>query len=223
LLDDVKFDLVGLHSSRTYGLKATGMMSFINSMQAFIVANPNAVDQVGMMYEMARELIGPDEADAFIKVPTPIDKLRSQAEENEGLINGEEIEVDKDDNDQQHLQDMQDLFERAMDKDSKMHFDVRRVVLQHAFQHGMQLKAKEAQKQAMEQRRPTVTAPAEAGGEPSSESGKSSPPAGGMSNAMQDLADSPGGQTQGENPGPADMNKTSRTGTKRRPVNQTDN
>jgi hypothetical protein len=147
-----------------------------------------------MMYEMARELIGPDEADAFIKVPTPIDKLRSQAEENEGLINGEEIEVDKDDNDQQHLQDMQDLFERAMDKDSKMHFDVRRVVLQHAFQHGMQLKAKEAQKQALEQRRPTVSAPAEAGGEPSSESGKSSPPAGGMSNAMQDLADSPGGQ-----------------------------
>ena len=223
LLDDVKFDLVGLHSSRTYGLKATGMMSFINSMQAFIVANPNAVDQVGMMYEMAREMIGPDEADAFIKVPTPIDKLRSQAEENEGLISGEEIEVDKDDNDQQHLQDMEDLFERAMDKDSKMHFDVRRVVLQHAFQHGMQLESKKAKKQAMEQRKPQVTAPAEAGGQPSSESGKSSPPAGGMSNAMQDLADSPGGQTPGENPGPADMGKTSRTGTKRRPVNQTDN
>jgi hypothetical protein len=223
LLNDVKFDLVGLHSSRTYGLKATGMMSFINSMQAFIVANPNSVDQVGMMYEMAREMIGPDEADAFIKVPTPLEKLRPQSEENEGLITGEEIEIDPDDNDAQHLKDMEDLFQRAMTKESNMHFDVRRVVLQHALQHTMALDAKKARKQVMEQRKPQVTAPEEAGGQPSRDGGKSSPMAGGMSNAMQDLADSPGGQTQGENPGPADMNKTSRTGTKRRPVNQTDN
>mgnify|MGYP003520140726 CR=1 FL=1 len=223
LLNDVKFDLVGLHSSRTYGLKATGMMSFINSMQAFIVANPNAVDQVGMMYEMAREMIGPDEADAFIKVPTPLEKLRPQSEENEGLITGEEIEIDPDDNDAQHLKDMEDLFQRAMTKESGMHFDVRRVVLQHALQHTMAMDAKKARKQVMEQRKPQVTAPEEAGGQPSRDGGKSSPMAGGMSNAMQDLADSPGGQTQGENPGPADMNKTSRTGTKRRPVNQTDN
>lgn len=104
-----------------------------------------------------------------------------------------------------------------------MHFDVRRVVLQHALQHTMAMDAKKARKQVMEQRKPQVTAPEEAGGQPSRDGGKSSPMAGGMSNAMQDLADSPGGQTQGENPGPADMNKTSRTGTKRRPVNQTDN
>lgn len=223
LLDDVKFDLIGLHSLRTYGLKATGIMSFVNSMQAFIVANPTAVDQVALMHEMATELIGPDEANSIVKVPTPLENLRSQLEENEMLVSGEEVEVDPDDDDQAHLKDLMDLKNRAIHEDG-MHEGVRSVIMHHYLMHVQQMQRKQAQQSALQKRQPQNLAgvPEEAGGQPS-EDGKSSPKAGGMSNAMQDLADSPGGQVQNENPGPADTKKYGKAGRAKRTTNQTDN
>lgn len=228
LLDDVKFDLVGLHSLRTYGLKATGLQSFVNSMAPFIASNPQAVDQIKLMHEVARELIGPDEADQIVKVPTDLDKLKSQAEENEGLIAGEEIEVDPDDDDDAHMQDetLRAMVKRAMEKDSPMQFEVRRVVLQHYFQHQHQKQKKDAQAKAVQARMPVQQQlPPEAGGDVNPETGKSSPRAGGFSDAATTLANeaTPGGQTPGENPGPADSRKYGRSGRSGRTTNQTEN
>ena len=228
LLDDVKFDLVGLHSLRTYGLKATGLQSFVNSMAPFIASNPQAVDQIKLMHEVARELIGPDEADQIVKVPTDIDKLKSQDEENEGLIAGEEIEVDPDDDDEDHMRNetLRAMVKRAMEKDSPMQFEVRRVVLQHYFQHQHQAQKKKAQEKAIQARMPVQQQlPPEAGGDVNPETGKSSPKAGGFSDAATTLANesTPGGQTQGENPGPADSRKYGRSGRAGRTTNQTEN
>lgn len=221
LLDDVKFDLVGLHSLRTYGLKATGLQAFVTSMMPLIVANPQSVDQIGLMHEFASELIGPDEADMLVRVPTSPDKLRSQELENEILVSGEEAEVDPDDVDEDHLEKMQFLFDRAKNPDDPMHADVKRVVIQHYTQHLGQAQRKEAQKKAMEARQPPQQMlPPEAGGQ-QGETG-ASPQAGGMSAAMQ-LASEPGGQTPGENPGPADVRKYPRSGKASRTTNQTEN
>lgn len=223
LLDDVQFELVGLKSSRTYGLKATGLQAFVNSMQPFIVANPNSVDQLQLMHEVCAELVGPDEADRIVRVPTPLYRLKSQLEENEGLVEGGEIEVDESDDHEQHLKDIHPLFLRATDPNSDMHFDVRRVVLAHRETHRMMLEQQKAAEKAKAERQPQMVAPAEAGGSVDADTGNGAPMTGSVSNAMQDLANSPSeGQTDGQNPGPADSRKYGKSGRKSRTTNQTE-
>lgn len=224
LLDSVKFDLIGLHSLRTNGLKATGLQAALTATMPLIASNPQAIDQVGIIYDFFAELCGPDVANARVKVPTPIENLRSQDEENEALINGTEIEVDHDDDDDAHLDNetFQDLRRRALDPKSGMHFDVRRVILQHYGQHAMQRSRKEAQQMAVQQRMPVQGLPPEAGGQQDPETGAASPKAGGLSDAMS-LANEPGGQTPNENPGPADVRKGQRPGRAGRMSNQTEN
>lgn len=225
LLDDVKFELVGLRSARNYGLKATGLKAFTDSMAPFIMANPQSVDQVAIMHEFASEFLGPDEADRLVKVPTSLNKLKSQDDENEGLMQGAEIEVDPDDNDEEHVQSIAPLFQIAIQQDCPWHPEVRRVVIQHMLDHMQQLRQKEAQKQAIENRKPIQQAltPAEAGGQPAADGGMGSPQRGGFGNDMMSLLNEPPGQTQGENPGPASASKFSRTGRQSKNVEQTGN
>lgn len=223
LLDDVEFELVGLKTSRNYGLKTTGMMSFVNSMTPFIVGNPNAVDQVAIMHDAASELVGVDVADRWVRIPTPIEQLRSQEEENEGLVQGAEIEIDKDDDHKQHLKDIEPLYRRALDDRDSMPLDVRRVIIQHREQHRFALMREAAQEKAKQERMSSAQAPAEAGGQTNPETGRSSPVAGGVSDAMNSLANEPqDGQTPGQNPGPADERKYGRPGRRTRTVNQTE-
>ena len=225
LLDDVKFELVGLRNTRNYGLKATGLQAFVNAMTPFIMANPQAVEQVSLMHEFARELIGPDEADRIVKVPTPIDQLMSQEDENEGLIQGEKIPVDPDDDDEEHIKAMEPLWERASDPNSNMPQQVRLAVVEHRLLHMQQAVKKNAQAKARQARMPQSVGalPPQAGGQVSPETGRASPSAGGFSDAMTQLANEPGGQTPGENPGPADSRKYSRSGGSKRTTNQTEN
>lgn len=221
LLDDVQFDLVGLHSLRTNGLKATGLQIAANSMAPFIVANPQAVDQVRMLHSFFEEHVGKEEADQIIRVPTPIDQLMSQQEENEGLITGTEIEVDDDDDHRQHLEEIEELYQRAL-HDPKMPWDVKRVIVQHRMGHLYLLQRQQAQQAAMAKRSPQqAELPPEAGGQ-QGETGQS-PMAGGMSAQMTQLGQTPGGQTQGETPGPLSAAKQPRAGRAKRPVSQTAN
>lgn len=223
LLGDVKFDLVGLHSMRTYGLKATGLQAFSNSMAPFIMANPTAVNQPLLMHRFAEELIGPEEADEIVNVPTPLDQLRSQEEENEGLIHGAEIEIDDDDDHKDHMDKMEDLWARSKDPDSKMQWDVRRVVAQHYLQHMYAQQQKDARDKVRQDRmqQQQTALPPEAGGQVGATG--SSPARGGMSDAMRQLGSSPGGQTPGETPGPPDSRKMPRSGGAGRPMDQSSN
>lgn len=221
LLDDVKFDLIGLHSLRTNGLKSTGLQLFGNAMAPFIMANPQAVDQTRLMHKFATEFIGPEDADEIVKVPTKIEDLNSQEEENEGLIQGTEIDVDPDDDHKAHLEVIEPLYQRAL-HDEDMPVDVKGPIFLHRMQHVYALQRQQAQEAAEKKRMPQQEElPPEAGGQvgPSGQS----PKAGGMSDAMSQLAGSPGGQTPGETPGPRDGSKQPRPGGAGRPMSQSDN
>lgn len=228
LLGDVKFDLVGLRGLRTYGMRATGIQTFLNTMTPLMMPIINDIDLRHIVHLGAEEWIGHEEADAIVKVPTPLEQLRSQEEENEGLIQGAEIDIDDSDNHKEHLEDMRPLYERAVDKDSKMEKGVRSVILKHWFGHVYKLKQQAAQEFAKQQRMPAQTngLPPEAGGQPGPE-GRSSPRAGGMSDAMTQLAEGVSGQTPGqtpgETPGPPDQAKAPRTGRAKRPMSQSEN
>jgi hypothetical protein len=222
LLAEGKFEIVGLRSLRQYGLTAVGVQNFMNAGAPLMMANPAAVDQVYALHVLAEEHMGTDVADRMIRMPTPPERLRSQEEENEGLITGAEIEVDPDDNHREHLRDpnLRALYERASDPDDELEKGVKIAVLKHWFDH--QQRAREQQvkegalQQRMEQQR-QIAAP-EAGGQPG-EGGKSSPMRGGMSDAMTSLP----GQQDGETPGPPSASKSPRPGGTRRPVSQSDN
>jgi hypothetical protein len=230
MLEGVQFELVGLHTMRNYGLKATGLQAAINASTPFIVANPTSVDQVGIIHTLFRELVGPEEADRLVRLQTAPEALHSQQEENRGLLAGETMEVDPSDPHFEHLKDLYPLYRRAMDLDSDMADNVRGAVLDHWLKHKTQAVRQQAQEsvrqQRMEQQR-QVMAP-EAGGTAGQDG--QSPQAGGMSDALSQLAfdqtAGPGGQTTGENPGPATgagQSKYGRTGRAGRTTNQTEN
>lgn len=223
LLDGVKFELIGLRSIRTAGLKATGWIQSLNALGPIVAQNPTAIDGIGIAHDVISELVGPDAANARVKVPTPVEYLYSQDEENEALVNGAEVEVDPDDEDAMHLanQTFKDLVRRALDENDEMPKHVRMNVLQHYGQHMSQKGKKDAQKAAQQSRQPMP--PPEAGGDVSAETGASSPVAGGFSDAAKQTTASPGGQTPGENPGPADGGKYARPGRASRTTNQTQN
>jgi hypothetical protein len=222
LLGDVKFEIVGLRSLRQYGMSAIGIQNFSNAGAPYIMANPASVDQPYLLHILAEENLGQDVADRLVRLPTPPDRLRSQEEENEGLIQGAEIQVDPDDNHKEHLGDktFRDMVRRAMDPKDKMEKQVKIEVLKHFFSHQQLQREKQVQEDAtrsrMEQQR-QLMAP-EAGGQVGADGG-SSPARGGMSNAMQQLP----GQTAGETPGPPSAQKSPRPGGTRRPVSQMDN
>lgn len=224
LLDDVKFDLVGLHSLRNNGLKAVGLNALVNGYTPFMVGNPN-VDTTVLLHKAASELIGPDDADEIVKMKTPPELLISQDEENEALVLGEHIEVNPDDHHDDHRKKLLPLFMAAMDPKSKMQKGVRMAVIEHWMNHGLYAERQRIQEQAMEDRQPTTQQPTapEAGGTPAANGSGSSPRAGGFSDAIQQLADMPGGQVPMENPGPADSRKYGRSGRTGRTTNQTEN
>lgn len=219
LLDDVQFEIIGLRNARNYGLKATGWQAVMNTMTPLMMANAANVDQLGILHDVTAELVGQEEADARIKVPTPIDQLHSQHEENEGLIMGEEIEVDPDDNDLEHLEAMEPLWERSMNPKDPMPLHVRKAIWQHRIWHMNQYSKKQTQDGVRQQRAAQAQAmlPPEAGGQPAS------PQRGGFSDATKQLTLTPGGQTTGENPGPADSMKYGSVAAAGRTTNQAEN
>jgi len=224
LLDDVEFELIGLSNSRNYGLKATGFQAVMNTMAPFIMANAANVDTLAMLSDGVSELIGPEEAARYIKIPTAIEDLRPQTEENEALVNGAEVEVDPEDNDNEHMRDMQPLWQRAQDPRSGMPYTVRRVVTKHWKDHEDQRARKKVQEAALDKRKMAQQAmqPPEAGGQAGA-TGQKSPMAGGMSNGLEDLATGAPGQSQGENPGPPDPMKSGKAGRSRQTMNQSQN
>lgn len=222
LLQNVHFDLVGLHSLRTSGLKATGLQAFVNSMMPMIVAHPEAVDQVALMHTFAKELIGPDEADQLVRVPTPLDRLLAQEEENEMLILGNEVDVDKDDDDEDHMRKMLLLFKAAANPDTSLNKQQRIAIIKHYVEHGHQKQRKEAQARVREQRMQQQMPMPQAGGTPS-EAGGHSPQRGGMSDALSQMSGRPGGQTGGETPGMMRQDQYPRAGGASRPLPQSNN
>lgn len=225
LLDDVEFEMVGLHNTRNYGLRATGFQAVLNAGAPLIMANPQSVDTLGILHDMFDELVGPEEADRYIKIPTPVDQLRSQSEENEALINGAEIEVDPDDDDDAHMREMVDLWNRATDPHSDMPQHVKFVVAKHWLEHEQQRAKKKAQQSVLDKRMQQRQSmlPPEAGGMQSPETGKASPQRGGMSDAMDELSSGPPGQAEDENPGPPDTRKAGRSTRKNSTISQSQN
>lgn len=210
LLHDVDFEFVGMSALSNYGLKVTGMTTFVNAFAPFIQANPDKVNQLRMLHSAARELIGPSEADEYVAIPSDTSKLVPQAQENLALLQGAEIEIHEEDDDISHIKEMEPLYRLALDEDSDLPEAVRLNIIGHRVAHGFAAEKKAAQQKAMQNRQQAIAmaTPVQAG---------TAPRPGGF----QTPQGRPG-QRQGENPGPPDQKKTPRTGGETRIQNQSE-
>lgn len=216
LMADVDFEFVGLRDQSNYGLRSVGYQTLGNAYAPFILANADRVNQLRMLHGATEELIGPDEADALIRVPTDPSMLRSQEEEMLVLLAGVECEVSEEDDDEQHWKTLLPYWREALKGENGKFKGQPRVIeaiLRHGFAHQYSMKRKEAQQAAAQQRQKMLelTQPAQAGGTPGV--GAKAPQRGGLEQP---------GQTKGQNPGPADSRKTPKMGTEKRMNNQAD-
>lgn len=210
LLHDVDFEFVGMRSLTTYGLKVSGMTTFVNAFAPFIQANPDKVNQLRMLHDAARELIGPQEADDYVLIPADASKLVPQEQENLALLQGAEVEVHEDDDDLEHMRRMDGIFQLALDEESELPERIKLNIIGHRVAHGFAHEKKAAQKKALANRQEMIAmaTPVQEG---------TAPRPGGF----QTPQGRPG-QRQGENPGPPDQKKTPRTGGEKRTQNQSE-
>ncbi len=192
LLEDVDFEFVGPRSLHTYGTRATGLMNFVQTFLPVMQQYPEDIDMRAIMREAYGLIVGTRHEDDVIKVPTPIEQLMDQDEENGYIMQGIPILVDELDNDEEHLAQMQQagLLDAITAKGTPR--AVRQAIMKHASLHLRQLKRKQVQEQARRetQQQRMDTLPPEAGGQAGPTG--ASPQAGGLSAALTPTGETPG-------------------------------
>lgn len=203
LQHDIDFEIVGLRSLNSYGVRGAALQALGNLGMPIIAANPDRIDQVGFFYEVTSEMVGRDMADRFIRMPQKPELVVPADQENAMLLSGTEIEIHELDDHKDHAKQHLPLFNAVRRGFIKGPAAV--AIARHMLAHGQALEVQEARNRQMQQRQ--MAAPAEAGGD-AGESGQS-PVAGGFSPQMG--GSKPAGQS-GQNPGPPDEQKIRRPG-----------
>lgn len=214
-IDDVDFEFVGLESLHTYGLKATGWQTIMSTMAPIMVQNPARIDAVGIMHDITSVLVGPDEADRYIKPAEPRDDRMAQGEENYFLRKGIKVAVSQNDPHRKHIQEMAaDLIRLKQDRSADP--DEVAAFMEHALSHQafMDKQADDDAVRQQEMARNQPMQPPEAGGTPADVGEGSSPMAGGMAaNPMP----------QGQTPGPPRGQSMGKAGRQGGAIPQTNN
>lgn len=212
LLADVDFELIGLKSLSTNGLKQVGMQALVNSFAPFIQTNPDLVNVPTMMHDAAKELVGPEEADRYIRIPADAGQMVPQEQENAILLSGSEVEVHEMDNDQEHMAKLRPLYNRAVADDSEFDPKVATSIIKHYLEHGLARERKAARMAAAQERQQLISTMTQ------QQAGTAPQPGGPMTMS--------GGQKEGsmpgQNPGPLDVRKTPRTGSTARMNSQSE-
>jgi len=94
-LDEVDFEIVGLDSLHTYGLKATGLQQIMATSGPLLMqyVASGRVEGLQILHELFSTLIGPETADRIVKLRRNRGDRWSQEEENEKIRRGERVEV----------------------------------------------------------------------------------------------------------------------------------
>jgi hypothetical protein len=209
-LEDVDFVISGLSSIASHGMRATMLQSILNSTLPLIVANADRVDSLGIVHELMHEMVGPDEADRFVRLPTDPERMFPQDQENIYLLQGQQVEVSPEDPHKEHLRKIAPLLE-AIAQGRIKNPRVVAFVMEHALNHELLEQRAEQERMVAEQRaqQRALAAPQSAGGQ------QAAPARGGLEPSLS----RPGG-TKDQTPGPPNMDRQPRIGGGSRPVSQ---
>lgn len=199
LQQDIDFEIVGLKSLNSYGVRGAALQSLFNFGMPIMAANPNSIDQVTAFYELAAETVGRDLADRIVTMPQDPELVVPAEDENDILLSGTQVEVHELDDHADHIKKHGPLLASVLA--GRINGEAAIYIAEHIAQHGKRIEVEAARMRQQDMRR--VAQGPEAGGE-QGEDGQS-PVAGGLSPQV-------GGSTPGQNPGPPDPNKMSRPG-----------
>lgn len=190
LLEGVDFEIVGADNMEMYGTRATALQNIAASMAPFIQVNAANFDTLEMLHEVVDANLGTEIADRLVNVPKDLEALMPQEHENELLAQGLTVPVDQEDDDQEHLMRMLPLLHNIGNYPT----ETQKKIMLHAELHKRQGLQKEEQQKVLAQRQAAQRAamPQQAGGDAGPDG--AAPVTGGP--------EQPGGQNQGENPGP---------------------
>lgn len=150
---DVDFDFAATGSIHSGELRHTQLLQFLNVAHPYVVAQMGQINIPYLLKELAREALPSLDVDKVIKVPTPLDELLTQSQENMLLAQGQKLEVDPQDDDETHLEELSELKLRAVYGQLDDH--VAMAVLEHWNKHVIQLERKRQQQAASQNQPPT--------------------------------------------------------------------
>jgi len=199
LLKDVDVEIVGLDNLQSYGIKATALQNILVGGMPLIQTHMNNVDTLQWLHEMVEASLGADIAGRLVKVPRDPSEYMTQQEENIELARGFVVQVDAEDDHQQHLDELVPLLQKL----GSFPEIVQDAVKRHERDHMVAIERQKIQQRLLAERQEAQAASMPQGQE---DGDVMSPPPGGM--------ESTPGKTKGENPGPQSQGKTPRPGRK---------
>ena len=151
LLEDIDVRFIGLDNLHTYGRRGTGMIQWMNQWGPLLPAMPN-VNMEELAEKTWQYLVGRDTVHSIFDVPTPRHLLMPQETENLHLRRGQPVPVDPDDDDNAHLDKMEESGIMALARDPKTPDYVANVILEHYGRHRDNQERKRLQREADLQR-----------------------------------------------------------------------
>lgn len=108
---ELDFTFTALGSMHSGDLRATQLMAWLNLASPIIAQYPGQVDQIKILQLLFKDMVGGAiDPDDVLSLPTPPDQLMSQEEENIMIRQGQDVEVDRDDNHQAHIDELKLLW-----------------------------------------------------------------------------------------------------------------
>jgi hypothetical protein len=149
LQTEVDFTFTALGSLHSGDLRATQLMQYLNLMAPMMQQHPGAFDQLRMARLLWDDMVGAIDGSEVIHIPTPVNELLSQDEETIMLLQGQEVEVDDQDDHEEHLEALLPVMDNIHAYDAS----VRALLARHYEQHVSKLNQKRsaARRQQQEQ------------------------------------------------------------------------
>jgi len=143
LQTEIDFTFTALASLHSGDLRANLILQYLNLSAPIAAKYPGQVNELQLLDQLGRDMLGGvlDMSDV-ISIPTPPDQLMSQNEENMMLAQGQKVEVDSQDDDEEHLDSMDSLMERLDDFNGS----TQAMIIEHYHAHLAAVDSKAAQK-----------------------------------------------------------------------------
>jgi len=191
---DVDFEFSALGSIHSPELRSTELLQAMNIGAPWIEKHATEVDTLYLLRELFRDRLSHLDLDRVIRIPTPMDELLTQKQENLLLMQGQIVPVDKQDDDEHHLEELSDLHTRALSGDLEDHAVL--AVMDHWNKHIIQMERKQQAQKAQSAMGPTFQPGQEREGQTGT-TGNDKPYGSRLSN------NAPAEHPVGETPGPA--------------------
>ena len=195
---EIDFEFKGVTNLRTLGQRATNLQAFMNVATPFISAYPNEINPIAMLENLWHYMVGDDMGEDKIFKNISLEDMLPQDVENIMMSQGQRVEVHPQDNDEEHIIEMQPIFQS--EQFSQWPVKNQKLMIEHAAMHEVAMKQKRLKSQAAGGRNQMLLPPTVQAG------------TNGTLEGPRDLTEGVAQTPPGEIPGPGNASKVSQPG-----------